>query len=201
MTAHFPVVDSALKADLTYATSLCFAALDIPLRWAESPFFTAMLVAFAKCYKHGLVKKLDGRQRIAANQQDLAKSIGVDVDAELVKSKHPITALAFDGWSNVNGVHVQNVLAHCSSATFFLKSDVSPSGRATADVLFGFLEEVTNRLIEKKVVVAGIVADNAAVNGDVAKHFKAKFPRILPIPCASHTLQLCMSIDGKGFAS
>jgi hypothetical protein len=120
ITDHLPVESSSLQKELSEATALFFSAHDAPLRWAESPYLHALLILFAKCYKLGIVKKLDGRQRIAANQIELASSLNQAVTAELVKSVHPIT-LAFDGWQNVNGVHVQNILAHCLSATFFLK--------------------------------------------------------------------------------
>jgi hypothetical protein len=79
-------------------------------------------------------------------------------------------------------VHVQNILALCSSAAFFLKSDISVTGRSTAVVLGGMLKTVMNNLISKGVAVAGIVADNASVNGAISSQLKAQYPWLLPLP-------------------
>ena len=126
-----------------------------------------------------------------ASRQELAGSLGTLVDQQLVASKFPVT-LVFDGWSNVNGIHVQNTLALCSSGAFFLKSDVSITGRSTAVVLGAMIKEVIDTLLIKRVVISGLVADNASVNGVISDQLQAEYPWILPLPCGAHTLQLCV---------
>lgn len=183
--------NSALKEELSEALALFLAMHDLPCRLAESPYLHLLLMKWTRAFKAGAITKLDHRRKVAKEQSALASSLAVMVDRSLKESKVPIT-LVFDGWSNITGVHVQNILALCSSAAFFLKSDISVTGRSTAVVLGGMLKTVMNNLISKGVVVAGIVADNASVNGAISSQLKAQYPWLLPLPCAAHTLQLCV---------
>ena len=59
-------------------------------------------------------------------------------------------------------------------------------------MLFDFIKSVIDDLIAKRIVIAGTRGDNASVNGAIAKKFTTAYPWILPLPCASHTLQLCV---------
>lgn len=93
ITNHFKAADEApgLLRESSEAQALCFAMLNIPLAWAESPYFNQMLRSFGECYKRGLCKKADGKTKIAQQQQLLAEQIDVDVHDQLVRSTHPGT--------------------------------------------------------------------------------------------------------------
>lgn len=191
ITSHFEAVDPPLLEELSEATALCFAMLDWPLSWTESIYLRQMLLSFAKAFNRNLVTQLDGKVKIAQQQQLLVDKLDIDVIARLKSSTHPIV-LCHDGWKNVSGRHVINLLAHSSCGTFLLASHDCENGRQTAEVIFDFLKFQLDSLIDKGVVVAAVVADNASVNGSVAKLLQESYPWMLPLPCASHTLQLCI---------
>lgn len=192
---------STKKKALSEATALFFAVHNIPLHLAGSPYLATMLESYHDCAKsnakqnsrshanHKVVTTIDSRETVLSNQKDLAVTIAKDVMTDLRKSSYPVT-LAYDGWSNVNNVHIQNICAQGSQATYLLKSD--PTTRASAEVLSELVINCVNELIEEKVVVASVVADNASVCGKMGRLISAEFPWIVPLPCASHTLQLCV---------
>jgi hypothetical protein len=191
ITHHYSKVDPPLKEELSEATALCFAMHDWPISWTESPYVKQLLVSFAKAYNARLVTQLDGRVKIGEQQQLLADKIDNDVVTRMRISTSPVV-LCHDGWRNINGMHVINLLAHTSSGTFLVASHVCESGRQTAEVIFAFLQREIDSLIEKGVTVAALVADNASVNGAVNRLIEQNYRWMLPLPCASHTLQLCI---------
>jgi Protein of unknown function (DUF 659) len=190
MTDHLKMDGTSLRKELNEAIALMVSVHSLPMSFVESSYLQTVLNLYQKCLKAGAIKQLDGRQRITQSEHDLVQSIKHSVTEALQSSTYPIT-LAFDGWQNTNHLHVQNIVAQSSSASVFLKSDLSRE-RATAENLFAFIEPVLDGLIEQKIEVGGIVADNASVNGKIARLLQNKYPWILPLPCASHTLQLCI---------
>lgn len=179
---------SSLRAELNEAIALMISVHSLPMRFVESTYLQTVMDLYRRSARH--VKKLDSRQHIIKCEHELFQSIKHTVNLSLRSSAYPIT-LAFDGWQNTNHLHVQNIMALTSSSTVFLKSDLSKD-RATAEVLFPFIESVVDELIDDKIEIGGIVADNASVNGKIARMMQSKYPWILTLPCASHTLQLCI---------
>lgn len=179
---------SSLRAELNEALALMISVHSLPMRLVESEYFQTVLDLYRRSAKH--VKQVDSRQHIIKCEQDLFQSLKQQVNQSLKSSAYPIT-LAFDGWQNTNHLHVQNIMGMSSSSTVFLKSDLT-THRATADELYPFIESVIDDLINEKIEIGSIVADNASVNGKIAKKLRVKYPWILRLPCASHTLQLCI---------
>jgi len=190
MTDHMKPDGNSLRNELNEAIALLISVHSLPISLVESTYLQTVLDLYHKCVKAGAIKQLDGRRRIIQSELDLVQSIKQSVNETLKSSAYPLT-LAFDGWQNTNHLHVQNIVAQSSSACVFLKSDLSRE-RATAENLFAFIEPVLDDLIRQKIQVGGIVADNASVNGKIARLIQFKYPWILPLPCASHTLQLCI---------
>ena len=179
------------REELSSRTAMFFAVNDIALRVAECKYFQAMLDSYVKAVKLGATKKIDGRAKINEIQKDEVLHMKQLVHRKLAASANP-TTLAYDGWTNINHVHVQNVLALSSGYSFFIKSDISKSGRATAVILFAFLKLIIDEMIEARIVIAAAVADNASVNGVIGRLIVDDYPWILPLPCAAHALQLCV---------
>jgi hypothetical protein len=185
---YVTVDGSSLRSELNEAIALMISVHSLPMQLVESPYFHKVLELYRKSAKH--VKKVDSRQAIIKSELELFKSIQHTVNQSLKSSAYPIT-LAFDGWTNTNHLHVQNIMALSSSSTVLLKSDLT-TDRATAESLFPFIDTVISELIDNKIEIGGIVADNASVNGKIARMIRKKYPWILRLPCASHTLQLCI---------
>lgn len=191
ITAHLQSDSSSLRKELCEAIALWLNVESLPASLIESPYFHTVLDAYVKCIKAGTAKPLScGRRVVTASEIELVKTIQQTVTESLQTSAYPLT-LAFDGWQNTNHLHVQNIIAQSSNASVFLKSDLSKD-RATAENLFAFIAPVIDDLIQKKIEVGGIVSDNASVNGKINKLISERYPWILTIPCASHTLQLCI---------
>ena len=182
-TEHMKSDTSSLRTELNEAISLMLSVHNLPLTFVESSYLQTVLDLYVKCMKAGSIKHLDGRQRISASEVELVESIKHCVFEVLKSSAYSIT-LAFDGWQNTNHLHVQNIIAQCSSASVFLKSDLSQD-RATAENLFAFIAPVIDDLIKQKIEIGGIVADNASVNGKIARLMQEPYPWILHLPCAS----------------
>lgn len=190
MTDHMITDSSSLRKELNEAIALLVSVHSLPMSLVDSPYFKTVLDLYHKSVKAKAITQLDSKKRITASETELVESIKQIVDLTLKSSAYPLT-LAFDGWQNTNHLHVQNITALSSSATVFLKSDLSKEP-ATAVNLFAFIEPVIDELIEKKIEVSAIVADNASVNGKIARLVRKKYPWILTLPCAAHTLQLCI---------
>ena len=184
---------SSVKEDLKESSAMCFAVHDLSIRLASSPYFHTMLEDYHKARRMQLITKFPTPRTVAAQQRATAKHLNESVLSMLSSSSRdaPVT-LAFDGWCNVNRVHIQNILALCHGSSYFLKSDASADGRATAAVLFAQIKPVLDRLITAKVTVAAIVADNASVNGAIGRLIVSEYNWILTLPCAADTLQLCV---------
>jgi hypothetical protein len=192
ITSHFTQIPfDQLRDELSRAIAMMFAAHDLANNISRSDYVQAAFDLYAEAYRRGAVKKFDSRERIDEYQKKLAVEFKNEIFVQLRSSDLPVT-LCYDGWRDTTGMHVQNVTALAMATSFLLKSDVSESGRSTAPVLFGMLSAVIKQLIENKVVVGAVVADNAAVNGAVARSMKVTYPWILPLPCAAHALQLCI---------
>lgn len=126
---------------------------------------------------------LPNREAIARVQKDIAASLDEYITNDMQDSVLPLT-LAHDGWSNVNKVHVMNVLA-------FLKSDTT--SRATAEVLFDLLSNTIDDLIEKKILVSSVVADNASVNSKMGRMIQKQYPWIT-MCCSRYATMRCQNV-------
>jgi Protein of unknown function (DUF 659)/hAT family C-terminal dimerisation region len=188
-----PVVERAAQDSLE-VTALCFAVDDLSMNLASSHYFKLMLESYHKARSSGALKKPHSLKSIDDQQQKSFVDMQRVVNSHLKSASQDYPAsILFDGWQNVNHIHVQNILVSCQGVNFFMKSDVSATGRSTAAVLFGMLKPVLINLITEGVVVSSMVADNASVNGAIFDLAAEEFPFLIAIPCAAHTLQLCVA--------
>lgn len=61
---------------------------------------------------------------------------------------------------------------------------------ATSSLPLHLLE--SESIIDQGVLVVAMVADNEAVNGALYRLLKNDFPFLIHVPCAAHTVQLCV---------
>ena len=47
-------------------------------------------------------------------------------------------------------------------------------------------------IINNSIVVVAMVSDNEAVNGALYRRLRLDFPFLIHVPCAAHTIQLCV---------
>jgi hypothetical protein len=182
-----------LEKESLEATAMCFAVNDLSLNLAASHYFHEMLEKYHIARAAGAIKKPHTVKAINKQQET-----SLVVMQELVRKHLQRTAvdtpvsLMLDGWQNINRIHVQSILANCKGKALLLTNDISSTGRSTADVLYSQLKPVIEQFIEDGIVVSCVIADNASVNRKMFRFIVEDFPFVIPIPCAAHTLQLCV---------
>jgi hypothetical protein len=97
----------------------------------------------------------------------------------------PVT-VATDGWTNVCGIKVTNVLVLIGGVAFYWYSLYSEDGNTAIDMA-PLVAAVIDELLDEGVAVVGLVADNEAVNGAVHRLLNDDFPWLVEVGCASHT--------------
>ena len=97
--------------------------------------------------------------------------------------------MATDGWTNVCGIKVTNVLVLIGGVAFYWYSLYSEDGKTAIDMA-PLVAAVIDELLDEGVAVVGLVADNEAVNGAVHRLLNDDFPWLVEVGCASHTIQL-----------
>src|ERR1700730_3236088 len=96
--------------------------------------------------------------------------------------------LAFDGWTNCNGVKFTNV-AISKCVAYYITSIPNPSDRNIADFLDQHIRPVVNDMIANGIKINAFVTDNGSAEACVRDRLSEAF-NIVSIPCAAHTLQL-----------
>ena len=100
-------------------------------------------------------------------------------------------SVGVDGWTNIRHEKVVNLCPVSGGKAFYWDSKVLKQGASALEqaplVLDGLLS-----LIDAGVRVTAIVTDNESVNGALHRELKKSLPFLLHIPCAAHTIQLCV---------
>jgi hypothetical protein len=96
-----------------------------------------------------------------------------------------------DGWTNVNGHKVVNLCPVAGGVAYYWDSVVLRQCSAATDQL-GPVAAALDALIKKSVRITAIVTDNEQVNTALFNRLRPTFPFLLHIPCAAHTIQLCV---------
>lgn len=176
------------NAQLHQAIARCFASCSLPHHLADHPDFLAMMAAF-----RAADTRFPCRQRIAPLVSSERDALYADLVQRLrdQSRKCPVT-LAFDGWTNVRHMKVINVVLLCKGVAYYWSSRVSQDGRGEAAVVAAQLSDDLNSLAAVGIIVSAVTGDNEAVNKAAFKILHEKFPALVYVPCAAHTLQLCV---------
>lgn len=114
-------------------------------------------------------------------------------------ASNPIT-LAYDGWTNIRGQKVTNVIPLCAGRAYYWYSIVNASHKNTADWIAPKLKSSLISIISKGIYVVALVADNESVNGACFRLLLPDFPFLIQVPCAAHVIQLIvkkiLALDG-----
>lgn len=161
----------------------CFLFEGLPFLLADSPYLRRWL----DLHRLGDGEVM-GRRQLATNLQ---KRVDVVIEQVVVQLKkcHGVT-VGIDGWTNPNHNKVINVCPVGRGVAYYWSSVVL---RAFADAETQcppIAAQLTS--ISSCARVVAIVTDNEAVNGALYKRLKVIFPFLIHIPCAAHTIQLCV---------
>jgi hypothetical protein len=157
---------------------------NLPLRIVQHPAFRAMCDALIASTTPMTITMPAIRQQILTDHDTLKQMLYTRLIDE-----HTFVTLAFDGWTNINGVKVVNVMAVAKGVAYFIKSIPNPSDLNTADWLSDHIIPVIDEMIAAGIHVNAIVTDNGSAETRARSQLSSKYG-IISIPCAAHTVQL-----------
>ena len=161
-----------------------FVIENVPMRLADSPHLRTWLEAYHKGSGEIATRKAVTLRAHVRAQEVKGRVIGK------LRSCRGVT-VGVDGWTNVRHDKVINLCPVGRSVAFYWDSVVLKRG-ATAEEQTEPISQGLRSIITAGILVVGIVMDNEAVNGAVHRRLLHEFPFLIHIPCAAHTLQLCV---------
>ncbi len=166
------------------------AQVDVFLRHALSYNLaeSTYLHEWVRCIRQGSGRVLSRRQ-LAARAHDRVQVVKEKVVKRLRAS--PGVSVGIDGWTNVRHDKVINLCPVAGGVAFYWDSVVMKSF-STAEDQHPAIRDALKSIISKGVKVTSIVTDNEMVNGALFRLLHRDFPFLLHLPCAAHTIQLCV---------
>jgi hypothetical protein len=101
--------------------------------------------------------------------------------------------IALDGWTNIRQEKVTNIVPIASGVSYYWESIVNRMEANTADWQRPLIKKAVESVIGCGVPVVAMVTDNEAVNGSLYRLLLPDFPFLVHVPCAAHTIQLCVN--------
>jgi hypothetical protein len=169
-------------SSIAQQAAIAFAVNHLSFLVADSSAFRAMLDLMRG------QALFPSRRAIQSSTLAVATDLRRALLQRLRDTKAPV-GIAFDGWTNVRGAKVTNIVLISAGAAYYWHSIVNSQEKNTAKWLQGKLRPVLNELHAEGVEFAGFIGDNEAVNGALFKRLLVDFP-LVRVPCAAHTIQL-----------
>ena len=157
----------------------------IPYRLADSKYLRNWLSA----WREGSGEVL-GRKQIALRAPGRA-AVVMNAVKHLLRQSSGVT-VGIDGWTNVNGGKVINLCPVAQGTAFYFNSAILKTFSSAAAQHIP-VRDALRAIMDAGICVMAIVTDNEAVNKALYRDFLVKeFPFLLHVPCAAHTVQLCV---------
>jgi len=177
------------KSDVALSAQVAFFLYEgIALRIADSEYLQKWMDAYVIAANAG-VEEVANRRALAAGAHAAATEVKGEVIAKLRRCRG--VTVGVDGWTNVRHDKVINLCPVGRGVAYYWDSVVLKRGASAAEQA-GPVTAGLRSIIDAGILVAAIVTDNEAVNGAMFKLLVGEFPFLLHIPCAAHTLQLCV---------
>lgn len=195
-----------MTTDINNVTTLQISDEDI----AKRAIYNAYAVAFAKnSLPHILIENKYFRKAIETSitykhppnfkmtKAGLRESIiseGTKINSDILNMlsvNGQLITLAFDGWSNIRGDKVTNILLICSGTPYFYTSIENHDSPNNVNWLVPKLTEKITHLIKKKLKVIALTTDNENLMKATRKKLQEIFPVLIIVPCSAHIIQLC----------
>ncbi|MGA8137581.1 MAG: DUF domain-containing protein [Pseudomonas gingeri] len=164
--------------------ALFFATNHIAYNVASSETFRA----FIDSVRRSSVE-LPGREGLKTEMAALAADMRSQVLQRLRAPTTPV-AIAVDGWTNVRHAKVNNVVLLSGGAAYYWCSLPNAREKNSAQWIFDAIVPVLDELLAAGVRFASFAADNEAVMNALYKKLQSRWPFLVRVPCAAHTIQL-----------
>jgi Protein of unknown function (DUF 659)/hAT family C-terminal dimerisation region len=151
----------------------------------EAELFRNALRVFRQCSG-----EVPTRKAMSGHISRRAAAIRKEVVQKLIAAG-PVT-VAIDGWTNTRHDKVTNVIPIGAGMSYYWQSIVNVSNTNTAEWQQAPMESALQSLMRAGVRVVALATDNEAVNGKLHRLLQPKFPFLIHVPCAAHTIQLCV---------
>lgn len=150
----------------------------VPMAMVDHPLW--------KSFFEKLNFKLPTRKALATKYlEKLYSELHKELSDDIAKS--PFFHVQCDGWSNVRNEGIINFLI-CKPETIFVKSLSTEDNRHTSEYLATEIEKVIKTYDEKKTFV--VIGDNARNLQKAFEILRRKYPWIVSLNCAAHSLNL-----------
>jgi hypothetical protein len=106
--------------------------------------------------------------------------------------KNNIVTVCVDGWTNVRHDKVNNIVILCKGVAYYWGSITNTLEKNTSTWIAEHLHPKFDEMIQQGIEIVAFVADNEAVNEATYDILKSYYPFLIHIPCAAHTIQLCV---------
>jgi len=175
--------------------AVAFATNHIAYNVASSNTFRAFLDGVRRS-----TVPLPARRGLKEEVSKLADDMRARVLQRLQDNRAPV-ASALDGWTNVRQTKVNNIVLLSRSAAFYWCSLPNALQKNNAQWLFDAVVPKCEELEAAGLRFAAFVADNEAVMGALYDRLRQRYPFLVRVPCAAHTIQLVVrqALSSKGW--
>jgi hypothetical protein len=164
--------------------AVAFAVNRISFNIIENPAF----IEFLDAYRNSS-RRSPNRRTLRQDTMTQAQNMRKELIQKLSTSSTPV-GIALDGWTNVRGVKVTNILLLCCGVAYYWCSITNEREQNTAQWLHAAILPKLTELVDLGIKFVAYVADNEAVMNALYDRLHENFPFLVRIPCAAHTIQL-----------
>lgn len=182
---HKPIKPSTIP--LNEAQALAWADCSLPYNIMIRESFQTFLESYRLNKEAALTRK-----EIPIEQQKLALAKRAKIMQVLAaRSKFRPVTIATDGWTDVNGAHVTNILLLSGGCVIYWKSIYTTS--SSSDDALPYFRQVIDELLANKVWMAGFVTDNGSPMLSLYDKLKPHYKFLHQVRCSCHSLQLIVT--------
>lgn len=185
-TSIVELMNRGQEQDLYTSLAQFFVLLQLPWSHIENNDFISMIATIRNSHI-SLPSSFIMKKHCAEAYYQMKKKV-----IKKMKGIRTYVTIAIDGWTNVRHDKVINVLPICQGTAYYWSSAVNPLHNNSAENQYTILAPIIKDLIDHRVTIVGLVADNEAVNGALFKLLQKEYSFLIQIPCAAHTIQLCV---------
>lgn len=180
----FESFKSTINIDIRSAFVLFMSTHSLPHWLLDSESFRDLLTL----YRQGSIMPPTTKQ-LRSHIQEYATTLRTDL---LDRLRNRIATICVDGWTNVRHDKVNNIVILCDGTAYYWSSVTNTLEQNTAEWIADHIRPKIQELLDGDVEVVAFVADNEAVNTATYNILKQDYPFMIHIPCAAHTIQLCV---------
>jgi len=182
---YYLTVDYDIDSMMVHA----FAVHSLPLSILHSEAFINMMT----CWRDTKGKLPTSKHMREMYHNEANKLKTIVLNKLKASASNPVT-VTLDGWTNTCHEKVINIIPVCCGIAYYWKSIVLSTQKCTAAAQYPYVRDSIQSLISSGVVVVAVTTDNEAVNGSLYRLLHEDFPFLVHIPCAAHTIQLCVKL-------